>query len=198
MDRVFETSESAITVIRAHLATHSKLMGAELDAIAEGLLPTWEDRQAVVRPPGTSALMIGSLRWVIRDDDLRLLDSILDGLAVSAGAGFFLLPKVPLTEALSAVVGIVVALVKLGQQIRLKGIWLQPSEYAVLATLHHAGQSGLSDLTLLSSLNRQRKHWTRKTLSRQLEILTDKPANDGTKVALVYKFADGRWRTSGI
>ena len=94
--------------------------------------------------------------------------------------------------------GIVVALVKLGQQILRKGMSLEPKEYAILAALHDAMPKGMAEPQILDVLLKQDSQWTSEELVRRLETLKEVPAKDGTKMILVQRFPDGCWRTVGV
>jgi hypothetical protein len=99
---------------------------------------------------------------------------------------------------ISAATGIVLALLKLGRQIRMKGVWLSPRDYSILASLYHARPNGLTTSDLLALMNRRAHDWTLEEISQRLKSLEDTPRSDGTKAALVHGFPDGRWRAAGV
>src|SRR5271165_1358003 len=72
-----------------------KLEVETCDSLARELITLWrEPDPSAVRPPGARGAHVAAFRWVIRDDDLKVVDSILDGLKASAGAGFFVVAGV--------------------------------------------------------------------------------------------------------
>src|SRR5258705_12288435 len=71
-------------------------------ALAADLLSLWMEKVETVRPPGSRPAHVAALKWVIRDDDLKILDTVLESLKASAGAGFFVFANIPFTSTMVA------------------------------------------------------------------------------------------------
>jgi hypothetical protein len=167
-----------------------------LSLAARDLLAIWAQPVETVQPGRSRPAHVAALRWVIRDDDLKLLDSILDGLKASAGAGFFILGGLTVTGTAVAAAGILAGTLKLAYNAASKGATLSASDYSVIAALF--GQSvGLTDQEILDRLSTSEPNWTIDQVRERLAALGEMPSRSG-KVSLVWKAADGRWRTAGV
>jgi len=136
------------------------------------------------------------LRWVIRNDDLKLLDSVLDGLKTSAGAGFFVLGGLTVTGLTVATAGLFAGFLKLAYNAVSKGAILSSRDYSLIAALF--GQSaGLTDQEILDRLIATEPGWTIEDVRERLTMLGETPSRSG-KISLVWKSTDARWRTAGV
>jgi hypothetical protein len=132
---------------------------------------------------------------VIRDDDLKVLDTILDGLKASAGAGFFVLADLKPTATVVAAAGLLAGLVKLAYNAVSKGVVLSPADYSLLAILSKH-RDGLSEEQLLDKLQQTSPDWTAEKVAAALVDLSEAASRSG-KIALAWKSA-GKWRLAGV
>jgi hypothetical protein len=149
-------------------------------------------------PPGTMGMVLPIKRWIIKNDDLKFLESLLDGLKGAAAAGFFLLAGATPAATLAAVIGLAAMVFKIGRQALRKGRTLLPYEYGIVTVL-----CGHRDGLMLSELVMGLDHFTRqKNNAEQVQdcLTRLKAINlaDGTVVALVAEDAQGRWFAAGI
>jgi hypothetical protein len=145
--------------------------------------------------PGLLQLKIPVVRWVIKDDDLKLIEALTDGFKAGAAAGF--LAGQPVKGAVAGgVVGIVAAAVKLGRQIAKKGRRLSRLEYSVIAALNGI-DVGLTESQLLTWLVAQ-SSYTAGEIQGAIKRLEAIALPDGTVTALISRDADGKLRVAGI
>jgi len=137
------------------------------------------------------------VRWVIKDDDLKLLESLFDGLKAGAAAG--LIVGEPTTATFAAgIVAIVAAVFKLGRQMRKKGRTLSELEYQVLAVLSSSAD-GLSESHLHTRLEVIAHRTIDIAVLREtLKALEAIALSDGSVTALVSLDAAGVYRASGV
>src|SRR5688572_5653618 len=102
-------------------------------------------------PPGAAAFMMPVTRWIVRDDDLKLLEALIDGCKAGAAAGFFM-PSVAATAVTTSTTGIVTALLKLGRQAWRKGRRLTPLQFAVLGAIK-SRRDGLAEPEVLPQVD---------------------------------------------
>jgi len=170
--------------------------GVPLSLLARDLITIWVKQIETIQPKRSRPAHIAGLRWVIRSDDLKLLDSILDGLKVSAGAGFFILGGLTPTGTVVAAAGLFASFLKLTFNAVSKGAVLCPRDYSVIATLF--GQStGMTNQDILDHLSNVESDWTLTEIDERLTKLSEIPCQSG-KIAMVWKSFDARWRTAGI
>src|SRR5215468_7301166 len=67
------------------------------------------EKEQLSVPEGGSPMMIDRFRYVIRKDDLKLIDAILDGIKVAAPVGFFGASGISGTAEVAAVIGLIIA-----------------------------------------------------------------------------------------
>ncbi len=163
---------------------------------ARDLLSIWAQQAETVQPVRGRPAHIAALRWVIRDDDLKLLDAILDGMKASAGAGFFILGGLTVTGTAAAAAAIFAGMLKLAYNALSKGATLSVPDYSVIAVLF-AQSGGLTDQEILDRLSTSEPNWTIDQVRERLAALGEIPSRSG-KISLVWKGADGRWRTAGV
>jgi hypothetical protein len=193
---LFESQAEAASFLARRAVARGTPLGADEAAWTRALAAA-ELADPLDRPP-PSPLAAPALvrRWVIRDDDLELFDTVVDAivlllpgvLAAGAAAG-------AAGASAAALVGAAGGLAKLWQRARRKGAMLDPRERLVLAALHVEGPMTLDDLHL--RLRATDLSWTTTEVQQHLQRLAACPARDGTTLELVVH--DGaRWRTAGI
>ena len=148
------------------------------------------------KPPIGLAPPVLRKRFVIKDDDLQFFDSIFTGILSSASAGFFLSGNgVTSTAISSSILGVAIAIFKLGRNAYNKRIQIEERCFKVLKTIHN---DEISIDELFCDLERQDSSWTREELELTLEFLGKIPSYDGSSKQLVIQTKDKKWRTSGI
>lgn len=195
----FDKNEDASAYLAGFLATRlsdSSVSSGSIPLLAQDLLSVWAVPVETVRPPNVRPAHIAGLKWVIRDEDLKVLDSILDGVKASAGAGFFAMAGITAVPHVVAGVGITAAFLKLAYNAVTKGVRLSPEDYSILATVI-GKPSGLLAEEIYDRLAKVEPNWTVEAISQRLTSLTEIPNKSG-KIALVWKSADNRWRTTGV
>ncbi len=196
---VFNASTDVEGFLSAHIA--GTQLGAALPAsdcalLARELAPLWHEAVDTVRSPHARPAHVAGLRWVIRDEDLKLFDTILDGVKTSAGAGFFVLAGLTPIGATAAAIGIAAAFLKLIYNARKKGAFLSERDYSLIATLL-SEPAGLTEEEILVRLSSAESGWTVAMVRESLAALADVSTASG-RVSMVWKSADGRWRTAGL
>jgi hypothetical protein len=134
---------------------------------------------------GTLGMIVSPAHWVIADDDLKLLESLISTLQ-GALAGLATLDLRPVA------VAILLSAFRFAQACRQKGVRLQAGPFATLAALV-SSEHGLS----LSELARHLHH-TEAVVLEDLDSLQNVVPRDGTKKAFVIEDAAGRWHASGV
>jgi hypothetical protein len=147
-------------------------------------------------PPGGYPYLAKRFRWVIRNDDLNLLDCILEGLRGTASAGFFLAAGVSAPAEWGAVVGLVAGLFKICRSVLLRGQQLSPDLFAVLIALKNGGPATADELT--GRLLKTDPKWSTATIQGILDALKAVPMSDGTVRQLVSKGYNEQWQVSGL
>jgi hypothetical protein len=149
-------------------------------------------------PPGGFSILIKRFRWVIRNDDLNLLDCILEGLRASASAGFFLAAGVAAPARWGALIGLGATTFKVVRSSVLRGKQLDPDLFAVLATLKLAGRAAEDELIAKLACGAADSKWDIAAIQKALDALKAVPMSDGTVRQLVSKDYDGKWQVSGV
>jgi len=145
---------------------------------------------------GCMGLMIPRFRYVIRNEDLPVFESLFDGLKAAAGANFFLTgTKEDINKTWVAAIGVFSTLYKLYKNIRNKGKILPSLEFQVLLCLKN-NPEGL-DIGYLFFLLKDIYTLTEDDLTQVLEGLGKIYMNDGTKKELVV-FEEGLYRAKGL
>lgn len=195
----FDSADEAIAHVSEFLRRQLSAVTATpsgLSLAARDLLSIWAQPVETVQPGRSRPAHIAAFRWVIRDDDLKLLDSILDGLKASAGAGFFIFGGLTMTGTAVVAAGILAGTLKLAYNAVSKGAMLSARDYSVVAALF--GQSGgLTDQEVLDRLSDSESNWTIDQVRERLAALGEMPSRSG-KISLVWKAPDDRWRTTGV
>jgi hypothetical protein len=139
-------------------------------------------------PPGSFGLMLPRIRWVIRDDDLKLADCFLKAAASAASVNFFFVAAVSMT----AIVGVLAAVFSLFNAARKKGARLTQEQCTLLVALRQFG-SPVSVDQLANRLDVP----TNEAQDRLL-ALTKLRCADGSVIAAVAQDGNGLWALAGV
>jgi hypothetical protein len=147
--------------------------------------------------PGAMSWMAPVKHWVVRDDDLKLMDSVWSAIIAAAGTSFF-----QASVTLSAVTGIAAAVFKLARSILKKGVSLDPLQYKILSILRAAPEGLLID-ELSQSLNQtleldQFNQFSALDAETELRALSKVRLRDGSVISLVTEDGRGKWGVNGI
>jgi hypothetical protein len=194
----FDSEIDARDFVLIHLAERLAADGlAEVELrqlpILEGLI----DRTEIAGAPSVSSAspaLVHRFHWVIRTDDLRLVDLVVDAMVKLFGAGL-LFVAIPSAAPAVAVATIVGEGVKLLSRAREKGARLDPPTFLLLTTLRANGPMTAEDLAIL--LHAIDLSWTREATDATLRRLLTYPARDGSALALVADDS-GTWRTTSV
>lgn len=197
-EKTFEDRDSAAHYLASHLP-------AELDTTQRALATTAFGLVDLFRETGFSVpveadarrAVIPSLRWVIRNDDLALIDALGKVVTASATGGVALVSTGSLSlGAAPPALEILFQLVKVGKAVRAKGATLEPNEFQVLMALRsHA--AGLSIGRLQEILPNHAPFDSEDSLEALLHHLDKFPTRSGG-VSLVWRSADQLWRARDI
>ena len=148
--------------------------------------------------PGTAAPALSSkLKYVIRDSELQIFESLVDAIKSTASVGFFYVAGVSEPAKWAALIAIFATIYKVGRQALTKGIKLDARHFRVVFVLNKLGRVKIDEL--LHNLNEQEDaHWSIETVDSILKDLKETPSLDGTVIPLVANDRHGFWWTSGI
>lgn len=192
----FDTREGAEAFAAAHIRRSFNLSEAEATVfLAETHLLNKESIERNV-PPGGSPVLIPHFHWVIKNDDLALMDAILDGVRSAAAAGFFVGAPLAHPAEWAAIAGIAAPILKVCRNALRKGKTLDPDTYAVLAAVKALGP--VSERTILESLRTHDAKWTLDAVRSALVLLKAMPMTNGEPRQLASEDGSGEWRTAGL
>lgn len=195
MDRYeFNTASKAEEFALSHFSKFFSGAEADLIEVVQGTQFIEKERLSV--PEGGSPMMIERFRYVIRKDDLRLIDAILDGIKVAAPVGFFGASGISGTAEMAAVIGLIIAGFKICRDAIFNGKVLDPITYAVLYQLKNKGP--LLEADLLSQLREKKTEWTDEIIHDALETLKSLPMKSGLFRELVKQDSQGFWHAVGV
>jgi len=193
---VFDGREAAEAFATAHVRQTFSSSETDVAAfLAEAQLIGKESVERTV-PPGGSPVLIPHFRWVIKNDDLALMDAILDGVRSAAAAGFFVGAPLAHPAEWGAIAGIAVPILKVCRNAIREGKTLDPHTYTVLAAVKSLGP--ISESALLESLCTHDKKWTLEAVRAALMSLKAMPVANGEPRQLVSENESGQWRTAGV
>jgi hypothetical protein len=195
MEQVLESQNAFTEHIVAALG--GQVPEEELRQVGNLIAGDFTEKRLPPLRPGAVGLRVPVLRWVIKDDDLKLLESVFDGLKAGAAAG--LIVGEPTAATLAAgIVGIVAMVVKIGRQMMRKGVKLSDMEYQVLASLRGAG-NGLTESQLVTWIgimtHRKTDEAEIRDAVRRLQAIA---LSDGTITSLVSLDSEGLLRAAGV
>ncbi|KAJ3066222.1 hypothetical protein HK102_007703, partial [Quaeritorhiza haematococci] len=162
------------------------------------LLPLWRVEAEVARTPGKIGALL-PFRYVIPDQDLKLLETAFDVLKASAAAGYFV-PQLgydPAKGVVVAITGVTVAILRILHNLKL-AVHLERCDHAILVALASDRVDGMSVPVLLEGLQPSFAELTKEQLERRLDALTACATVSGTKSALVWKDGKGNWHANGV
>lgn len=148
-------------------------------------------------PTKAFALKIG--RWVVRDDDLKLVDELNKALVAAAGVGFFLDGT---KVSAAAITGVALAMVAVLRNAVRSSASLSDDQLAVLVALANASERPTTEALLdaIESANAavpEASSWDEARLKRALSILKDYPTKAGIR-HFVSVDGNGGWGLEGI
>ena len=165
--------------------------------VVDCLVEMWKVEEEVARSPGNYGALL-PFRYVIRDDDLKLVDTVLSSIGAAAGAGFFRsFFGATEKELLVGAVGIATSLMRLSHNLRLS-TRLDAEDWAIVALLKASNVEGLSAKQLRKALRPSFPPLKKDNLIRRLEGLTKRAALNGEPIELIWKDHKGNWRTRGV
>jgi hypothetical protein len=194
----FESEAELQSFLADHLTTTTTPTRGFSDqsqaALLSSLAPLWSEPSDPTAPRTRAS--ISALRWVIRDEDLKLLDAIISGITLSASAGFLLSAVVSPSAMSTAIINITVALMKLLYNAHQKGATLSKEDFALISLLK-SKPDGLQEQEISSQLAAAGINCPPEELRRRLRSLLEVPTRSG-KTALVWESAEHIWRSSGV
>jgi hypothetical protein len=167
-----------------------------LECMNKGVIASEEYTESA--PPGGQRFLVHKKRYVIRDDDLRLMDVLADGLKAAAGAGFFLLAVSGPQVVITGIVGVIVAGARLLRQAKTKGAELEPGAFRVLYILKANEPTPLSVDDITGILRRTAPDTTAEWVTQRLTELEKHFVNEGSVVPFACKDSVGNWRANGV
>lgn len=187
-----ETELEYLVNVREHLSS----LGMPSDVVGP-LSTEMASESTVLRfpdfPPGTMGLMIPKTYWVIRNDDLRLMETLWP--AIAAATAVISLKSLTAT----ATVAILGSTFKIVRAARSKGVSLTPIQHRLILALKSSDQGS----TIAALVSKMRSMPNQEELS-EADVLTELSAlksirlNDGTVVGLVAEDGKGLWSAAGI
>jgi hypothetical protein len=136
-------------------------------------------------------------RWVIRNQDLGLLDAVSGVLQGSATGAALAVSTGSLTLGLlTPAIAVVTHLVKVSLNARKRGVRLSEPEFFLLALVREA-PAGASLETLQGAWGARFGEGSSGAVEPHLEKLAKYPAPIGD-LALIWKASDGRWHSKDV
>jgi len=187
-----------------YLTGQLQALGFEQSAAAEvaaGIAPLWEVSESPPLRPGRLRAVIPSHCWIIKDEDLDLLDTICKALVGALEGG--LIGAVVATPAgiAIALAKLSIEMVKLAKRMRDKGAVLDREQLdAVIALKSAAAPQTPAELAMRLGGSGMREACVDPSFAhtkRVLDGLTRIVTNDGSVRALVVE-ENGRWRVAGV
>jgi hypothetical protein len=194
-----ESEADALAMIGVRLAARVKDVPDAgrinwVSVLSQGALTDRVTVADTATPSTSAAAMVRRFRYVIRTDDLKLVESLMDAVAALVPTGL-LIPVSQPSAAAGAVATAVVHGLKLLKRLRDKGTRVGERSFTALALLRSNGPMDVD--RLLSLLRAYDASWTAHELRSVLAELTAYPSRDGSALALVKSSADGaEWRTT--
>ncbi len=189
----FESEHEARQYLRAHLS--STLPTGEAASVGDELLGVFVTYKESRFERGF-ALIVPVARWVIREDDLKLVEALIDG-AKAGVIGGFLLGNLTEVGIMGGAVGLLASALKLGRQVATKGQRLTPLQFAVLIVLLDPLGATAEQLLAKVDLYTGRLNEAGDVM-QALDDLRSIAVSDGTVLSLVSQDARGVWRAAGV
>lgn len=134
---------------------------------------------------GYISYMVPRIYWVIRDEDLPIIESFITGFATAAGVGFFSQGSADQSKLMAAAAGLIATCYKLYRAISGKGKFLSQMDYKILLCLKN-NEGGLDAHRLLNMLNLTKDTITLMDLDERLKTLQTIHTVDGSKRELIF------------
>jgi hypothetical protein len=194
----FEVQSAATDYLAAHLPQQLSAVYGSSEKAAAALIENFEQPTFSAAPSGESRrAVIPSLRWVIRDEDLGLFDSLSKVMQAAATGAAVLAPiGSPALAAVPPTIEMVTQFIKIALAIRAKGAILDEAELRVLMTLRQH-RDGLSVHQLKEGLPANVPFDSDADLEKVLHRLEKYPTRSGD-VSLVWRSAAGFWHTRNV
>ena len=137
-------------------------------------------------------------RWVIRDDDLKLVEELNRAILAAAGVGFFVDSR-KITAA--AVAGLAVALFSVIRNASRYAARFSDDELVVLWAIKESSERLNSETLFLSRFEGRQcadgSVWTLALLENTLRLLKDYPTSSGVR-RFIAQDGHGRWGLEGV
>lgn len=147
--------------------------------------------------PLGGGLMIPIVRWVVRDDDIQVLQNVIVGLGGVAATGALTPGSSSAKDLLQGVLGVAASLYLIGRALVKKGTRLTILQYAILADLEKSGPSQVDEICARVALQSGVLHEA-STVRAELDALRCVFLGDGGTVPLIAEGPDGRVSASGV
>ncbi len=184
MEKIFTEKNDVELYLRNGIA-HVSTLYEQFPGLEEAVILEFRIEDVSKIRPGALALSIKKFRWVIKDDDIQLIESIFDGLKSAAGANFFLtVASAPRTAFVTSIVGIAGALFKILRNARNKGKVLAKEQFKVIVCLKNHPE-GLTFDQLYSLINISAETITKDELMTVINSLRTIYSSNGNKIELV-------------
>lgn len=203
MTQQFADRADAVEYLACHLrrgplaSVADDATGDAAHAIADAIVDGWG--HSVTSDGGDSLhrATFRPARWVIRNQDLGLVDAVFGVLqATATGAALLASTRSVTLGLLAPAIAVLTSLVKIGLNLRNKGAQLSEREFFLLA-LVAAAPSGARSEAL-------REDWTARfgedakiELESHLDRLAKYPSRMG-ELSLIWRDADGLWRAKDV
>lgn len=166
---------------------------AVAEELGQHLVTAFEEVTFPNPSPGTFAMMVPRIRWVIRDDDLLLLDAVSDGVLAAISTGWILDESAGTQATVAGIAGVAAASLRVLNQIRRKGARISARNMKVLLALD-SSERALSIEEMVEGLD----DLSREEVIAAFEELQKVRLRDGTVESLIAQDATGSWSASGV
>lgn len=185
----------SISGIVGELSTRLQQLGyskEQADTIAASAVFFFRNESPTRRiPPGHLGWFVPELRWVIRDEDLKLVDALFSGATAAAGAGYFIGSIPTGTPLISAVTGLLTATLRLVYNIKRSGAFVSIEQAQIIQALK-SNKEGMTRLRLLKFLQAKDSAWTEEKVNDALASLVKLRTPKGF-ISLVAEDQMSRW-----
>ena len=192
----FETLADGMDHMNRHFQQRWGVPKEAAAALTAGIEIVVEQPTDEPPPPGGYPVLVKRLGWVIRNEDLGLADSILDGIRAASSAGFFLAAGITAPAEWGACIGLATSVFKLFRNALRRGRRLEPDLFTFITALKLAGP--MSEQQLANMLDSVKSPWDLLRVEHTIQALKSLPMRDGISRALVSQDHDGRWRLADI
>lgn len=195
MTQQFADRADAIDFIADRLRQSS--LGAAADGIAAAIVDEWGLSASGDDADSSHRAMFRPTRWVIRNQDLGLLDAV-SGVSqgTATGAALFTATGSLTVGLLTPAIAVVTHLVKIALNLHKKGTQLSEPEFFVLALVLES-PNGASVEALRSAWTARFGEEGASGVEALLERLAKYPSPVGD-LSFVWKGSDGRWHTKDL